>query len=166
MSNKTPEKPAKKTESAPRRSPLHLLIAISLVILGGYLLLSGINNVTDNKSILITPNGKRLNIEIADDQTERQQGLSGRDSLPTNGAMLFKFEQASENLCFWMKDMKFSLDMVWLNEDKKVVTIHRDVKPETYPSSFCPDSAAQYVIEIPAGTSDDYGLEIDRQVRF
>ena len=166
MSNKTLPKPENETKSAPKRSPSRLLFAIVLLAFGGYLFVNGVLNLTDNKSLLVMPNGQRLKTEIADDQAERQQGLSGRESMPSNSAMLFKFEQASESTCFWMKDTKFSLDMIWLDADKKVVTVHNNVASESYPNSYCPSSPAQYVIEIPAGKSEQYGLKAGAQVRF
>jgi uncharacterized protein len=150
----------------PKRSPGGLLLAIGFLLIGGYLLFSGIRNLTDNKSPLVMPNRQRLKAEIADDQNERQQGLSGRDKLADDGAMLFKFEQASDGICFWMKDMKFPIDMIWLDTNKKVVTVRSNVAPETYPNSFCPDSPAKYVIEIPAGKSEEYGLKAGAEVRF
>lgn len=166
MSNKTSKNQEEETASARKRSPARLGLAVILLLLGGYLLVSGIRNITDDKSVLVMPNGQRLSAEIPDDQTERQQGLSGRDNLAENGAMLFKFEQTSDSICFWMKDMKFSIDMVWLDEFKKVVTVKTNVSPDTYPTSFCPDSPAQFVIEVPAGAAAGYKLEPGAQVRF
>jgi uncharacterized membrane protein (UPF0127 family) len=65
-----------------------------------------------------------------------------------------------------MKDMKFALDMIWLDESKKVVTVKANVTPDTYPGSFCPDGPAQFVIEVPAGTAAGYKFEPGSQVRF
>ena len=166
MSNKTLPRPENETKSAPKRSTPRLFFAVSLLVIGGYLLVNGVLNLTDGKSLLIMPNGQRLKAEIADDQTEREKGLSGREDLADNSAMLFKFETESKDHCFWMKDTKFSLDMIWLDANKKVVTIKNNVAPETYPNSFCPGQPAQYVIEIPAGKSDMYGLKQSAQVRF
>lgn len=50
-----------------------------------------------------------------------------------------------------MKDMHFSLDMIWLSSGKRIEYIKGRVSPHTYPHVFCPNVAAQYVIELNAG---------------
>ena len=88
-----------------------------------------------------------------------EKGLSGRTSLPGDSAMLFVFDHPSKQ-CFWMKDMNFSLDIIWLDQDKKVVYIVPDLSPETYPKTFCPDKDATYVVEVNAGLAHKYGVDI------
>lgn len=167
MSNKTPPKPEEKTESAPKqRSVGRLIFAFGLVIIGAYLLVNGVVNITDNKRSLITPAGKRLQAEVADTPGLFTKGLSGRDGLDADKVMLFEFNETSQHHCMWMKDMKFNIDIVWLDEDKKVVDAVHDVSPETYPASFCPKDAARYVIELKSGEAANNKLEIGKQVRF
>ena len=88
--------------------------------------------------------------DIADTEVLREQGLSGRAELSEKSGMLFVFPQDGE-YAFWMKDMLFSIDIIWLTQDKKVVYIVKDAKPESYPSSFVPSGMSRYVIEVPAG---------------
>jgi len=107
----------------------------------------------------------RLHYETAETSEAQAEGLSGRDSLAANAGMLFIYPEPS-NHCFWMKDMKFPLDIIWLNENKRVVTIEEDVKPETYPKSFCPDLPAMYVIEVNAGTVNKAGVHKGDQLQF
>lgn len=104
--------------------------------------------------------GVLYHISIMRTDAQLQKGLSGTSSLPSGDAMLFVFPQ-NEQPRMWMKDMNYPIDMVWLNDDKEVVHVEKDVKPSTYdkvdPSkstTFQSDSPAHYVIEFPAGTID------------
>jgi uncharacterized membrane protein (UPF0127 family) len=73
--------------------------------------------------------------------------------------MLFVF--ASPDVYqFWMKDMNFPIDIIWLDANKKVVLIEHDVAPSTYPDSYGPETLTQYVIEIPAGEAKRAGLKV------
>ncbi len=94
-----------------------------------------------------------FNFEIADDARERTQGLSGRDSLADTEALLFVFE-TTDNHCFWMKDMKFNIDILWFDENKKLVYEKRDVSPASYPKNFCPNMPTKYVAEVTAGVAE------------
>lgn len=60
-----------------------------------------------------------LNVEIADNQGERSKGLSGRDKLATDAGMLFIFDTPKQYQ-FWMKGMKFPLDMIFIKDGKIV----------------------------------------------
>lgn len=88
-------------------------------------------------------------LEIAASEPARVHGLSDRQSLDTNKGMLFVFNTANTQ-CIWMKDMHFSLDIIWLDAGKKVVKIEQNVSPETYPENFCAEDT-KYVVELNAG---------------
>ena len=111
----------------------------------------------------LTVNGKQYVLEIKDTDAERQQGLSGRDSLPPSNAMLFSFDNHAQR-CFWMKDMKFDIDIVWLDESKKVVALEQSVQPSSYPQNFCHDG--KYVAEFVAGTAKTDGISKGSQFNF
>ncbi|MDB5186103.1 MAG: hypothetical protein JWL85_626 [Candidatus Saccharibacteria bacterium] len=95
----------------------------------------------------------------------RQQGLSGHPGLKDNETMVFVFDKL-EVQCFWMKDMKFGLDMIWLDDQKKIVAIEQNVSPDTYPQTFCPDAQARYVVEVNAGTANKLGLGLGQTVKL
>jgi uncharacterized membrane protein (UPF0127 family) len=120
----------------------------------------------DNGRVLILPNGKRLNLEVRDDEIGRVQGLSGRSSLSESSAMLFVFDIESDRYCFWMKDMKFDIDILWLDSKKRIVDAKYAASPSSYPEEFCPKSAARYVLELPAGQALKNGLIIGVQTKF
>lgn len=104
-------------------------------------------------------------LEVVRTETERQQGLSGRERLNENGGMLFIFDEAGTH-CLWMKDMRFKIDMVWLDGDKRVVDIQEVVATESYPESFCPDGPAKYVIELNAGAAHQAEIAIGSELNF
>ena len=65
-----------------------------------------------------------------------------------------------------MKDMLFSLDILWINNDGVVVEVERNITPTTYPKTFINSSAATYVLEINAGEAEKRGLYIGSKVRI
>lgn len=103
--------------------------------------------------------------EVADSGFKRELGLSGRSQLAPDGAMLFVFEQ-SGYYAFWMKDMHFPLDIIWLDEHKKVITINTDVLPSTYPATFSPLSPARYVLELNAGFAKKLHISLGDKASF
>ena len=110
-------------------------------------------------------NNKRVNVLLADTSAERAKGLSDRDRMNSDQGMLFVFDTPSQ-YCFWMKDMKFPIDMVWLNKDKKIITIRANATPDSYPDTFCPDEDAQYVLEISAGQAANLHIKEGDQAQF
>lgn len=107
----------------------------------------------------VTLGGVTLNAYISDTDEERAQGLSDKTSLLKDEGMLFVFEKPAK-YGFWMKDMLFAIDIIWIGEDKKVLGIERGVKPETFPETFYPPSEVLYVFEVPSGFSDTHGIEV------
>jgi len=102
--------------------------------------------------------------EIADTDTERRQGLGGRQGIAENEAMLFVFDSESDQYCFWMKDVNFPLDIMWFDDQKQFVDAVYNLDPATYPETFCPESAARYVIEVKGGVGER--LRLTRESRF
>jgi len=100
-------------------------------------------------------------------EAERETGLSGRTCIDSNQAMLFVFDaKDSANHCFWMKNMKFPIDILWLDSRKTNVYRVIDARPETYPSQFCPDMETQYVLEIQSGRASELKLEPGVRLNF
>lgn len=103
--------------------------------------------------------------ELADDETERYQGLSGRDKLAPNKALLFVFDR-DDTWGITMREMKFAIDIVWLSAQKRVVHIKRNATPASYPEVFSPPIPARYVIEFPAGSVSMYGISVGSVATF
>ena len=110
-------------------------------------------------------NGERILVEVADTDALRTRGLSFRDELSSDRGMLFVLP-SSEYAGFWMKDMKFSIDIIWLDEKKKIAHIEQAVSPESFPRIFYPDKKSLYVIEVPAGFSQKHNLRVGDPISF
>lgn len=109
-------------------------------------------------------NNQCVELERADTNQARIKGLSDRESLAPGTGMLFVFEQPATE-CMWMKDMRFSIDIIWLDESKHISKTEQNVPPETYPKSFCQDNT-MYVIELNAGDVERLGLQVGQKLSF
>ena len=98
-----------------------------------------------------------LDIEIADDEYQTQTGLMYRNGMLDSQGMLFVFED-SRPRSFYMKNTEFSIDIIYINSDKEIVSIQKNAKPYD-PTSLPSEGAAQYVLEVNAGLSDTWELE-------
>jgi len=99
---------------------------------------------------------KNLQIEIADNEYETQTGLMYRSSMKDSEAMLFIFENEIRR-SFYMKNTEFALDIIFINMDKKVVSIQKNAQPLDQ-TSLPSEAPAMYVLEVNAGLSDKWGL--------
>lgn len=114
----------------------------------------------------ITVGDKTVYVYLADTEAKRELGLSGRESLAADEGMLFIFPIEGKP-SFWMKDMKFPIDMLWIANDGSIIYIKENVSPDTYPEQFAPDTGlARYVLELPAGYSKEHGLDIGSRVEI
>ncbi len=104
-----------------------------------------------------------FNVDVVDTDTERTQGLSGRESLVEEEGMLFVFEK-SGIYPFWMKDMSFPIDIIWIDENLKVVYIKENATPQSFPEVFTPNISALYVLEVSAGVIAEEKIKIDDDV--
>ncbi|MCH7568166.1 MAG: DUF192 domain-containing protein [Nanoarchaeota archaeon] len=106
-------------------------------------------------------------VEIADDDEERQQGLMFRESLEQDKGMFFVFPK-NDIYPFWMKNTLIPLDIIWIDENRIVVFISKNVQPcVADPCQIIePEKEALYVLELNAGTSDEIGLEVGDEVEF
>jgi uncharacterized membrane protein (UPF0127 family) len=112
----------------------------------------------------INLHGQCYKAEYATTAQTRMKGLSDRENLEAHKAMVFVFD-SSERQCFWMKDMRFPIDIVWLDGSKKVIKIETNISPQTYPNSFCADNT-KYVIELNADAASQTGLKIGDPIQF
>lgn len=101
---------------------------------------------------VILPDGSAVRIEVAADDDTRAQGLMFRDRVPEGTGMLFVFPQNGE-YPFWMKNTLVPLDMIWIDEQRRVVHVKENVPPcksDVCPS-YPPHAQAKYVLELGAG---------------
>ncbi len=99
---------------------------------------------------------KVVDIEIADNDQERTQGMMYRTSMSYDRAMLFIMEYEREQ-SFWMRNTKMSLDILYVNGDMEIVTIYKHTQP--YSESAIPSfKRAKYVVETAAGFCDQFEI--------
>jgi hypothetical protein len=104
-----------------------------------------------------------LYASLALTDSERTRGLSNTTMLPDDVAKVFVFPR--EDLwSFWMKEMLYPIDIIWVNSSSTVVHIETAVSPDTYPESFTPSAPARYVIEVVAGWADNHGVSVGTKV--
>lgn len=135
------------------------LILGLVIIIGSAFLFLEKRLVQENLTKIVKINETSILAEIADIPEARALGLSGREALTDNTGMLFIFDQPAK-YGFWMKDMNFAIDIVWINEELYVIGVEKNVSPKTFPQIFHPDQAVKYVLELPAGFADEYRIDI------
>lgn len=109
--------------------------------------------------------GVRIPVLVLEREIERERGLSNTVSLPTRTGALFIFAKPG-NYSFWMKDMRYPIDIVWIDADWKVLGVTENVVPESYPTAFYPPSDAKYVLEVNAGEARVLKLKQGSVVTF
>lgn len=103
---------------------------------------------------------------VVDTEAMRRKGLSSTEKLPPNGGLLMKYDVDGYH-GIWMKDMKLSIDIVWINNDKKVVHIVKNASPElSADETFAPKALARYVLELPAGSVDVSAIKVGQVASF
>ena len=104
-------------------------------------------------------------VEIVKTLEERNKGLMFKKNLAPDEGMLFVFDKEGY-YSFWMKDMNFPIDIIWIGEDLKIVYIEKNVSPDSYPTTFISKENARYVLEVISGFSEKNNLKEGDLVRF
>ena len=105
-----------------------------------------------------------IDIEFAENDYERSEGLMYRTDMKENQGMLFIFPNEMIQ-SFWMKSTVLSLDMIFINSELEIVTIHKKTIPYDE-SSYRSTRPAQYVLETIAGYTDKYNIKVGDKVVF
>lgn len=112
-----------------------------------------------------------LEVQIADTEPRRVRGLMFQDQLPYDQGMIFVFDKPGL-YSLWMLNMQFSLDMMWFDEDGKIVHIEKDVPPCKTPleiatcQSIIPEGQAVYVLEVTSGFIEQNNVTKDSILRI
>ncbi len=107
-----------------------------------------------------------LEVQIADTEPRRVRGLMFQDQLPYDKGMIFVFDEPGL-YSLWMLNMQFHLDMIWFDENGKVVHIEKDVAPCKAAleiatcQSVVPEGEALYVLEVTSGFIDRNNITYD-----
>ena len=140
-----------------------------LIILTVILALTGCGTTATKKlpTTNVEINGVKVKAEVVKTQTDVQKGLSGREFLDEDKGMLFAFE-TPDRYAFWMKDVSFPLDFIWILDDK-VVDLDLNVPIVTNgqkPPEYMPLSAVNYVLEVNAGFIESHGIKPGDSVKI
>ena len=118
-------------------------------------------------AIVTTSTGKKISVEVADTVEKRSLGLGKRSGLGNGWGMLFVFEKRKQH-GFWMKDMEFPLDIIWL-DNHRIAYILRNVQPAksgVIPPVMTPPVAGNFVLEIDAGRADELKLQVGQRLKY
>jgi uncharacterized membrane protein (UPF0127 family) len=137
------------------------LFRLLIVLFSAGLALAGVQRAAaEESSILRLPDGRSVTLEIASTPTQRSLGLMFRPSLANDHGMLFLFPEP-DRLGIWMKNMLIPLDILWLDDHKRIIHIETNVPPCSHEPCliYQPDIPARYVIELASGTVTQAGLQ-------
>jgi uncharacterized membrane protein (UPF0127 family) len=115
---------------------------------------------TDNKYLKATVKGFELNADVPITSELMAKGLAVKNQLKENEAMLFVFEDSAQH-SFWMKDIKFPIDIIWLDSDGRVVHIEQNLQPCVSVficPTYTPNTDSQYILETVAGFTQNIML--------
>jgi hypothetical protein len=119
------------------------------------------------RGAVVVPDGTRVRVEIADTWATRQQGLMFRKTLAANEGMIFVFDKPGYH-AFWMKNTLIPLDMLWLDQGGRVVSLAGAVPPcQADPCpSYGGDAEAMYVVEVVAGFARQHGVKVGDRLKL
>lgn len=145
----------------------YAIVAAGAVLIAAlvYIDLPGLPSDTTVASSTIELKGQAVSVFVADTPEERERGLSGWSGLADGEGMLFVFAK-DDRYAFWMKDMLFSIDILWLSKAGMIVHREENVASETYPTAFAPSTEARYVVELPAGYVAEHAIQVGDFVRL
>ncbi|MBU1132006.1 DUF192 domain-containing protein [Patescibacteria group bacterium] len=151
-----------------------IIIVISIWLLGFAVYVfasqdSGNCSPSGKSKSLTMPNNEIICAKLAVTAGEKSSGLSGVSAMVDYDSMLFIYEEP-QSVSFWMNEMKFALDIIYLDENKTVLEIYKNEKP-CESGNVCPiipaeTSAVKYVLELPAGKADLFGLKINLKIKW
>jgi uncharacterized membrane protein (UPF0127 family) len=105
-----------------------------------------------------------LDVEIAKTPQERERGLMQRPALPEGSGMIFLFDNERAR-GFWMKNTPMALDIFFVNADSQIVRVAKNTTPYST-ERIESEAPAQFVVEVPAGYADRFGIVAGDRIRF
>lgn len=168
----------KSTKTKSKITAQKIVIAILAIAVIGYFIFDTFikNNEPELEYYTFTKEGEltftdsvgtlkaKIDLEIADNDYERQLGLMNRKEMKETEGMLFIFPM-QQLQSFWMRNTLISLDIMFVNDQKKIVTIHKETKilsDTSYPSS----QPSVYVVEVLAGFTDRHNIQIGDRINW
>ena len=150
------------------RKTIFISINVSLCIIQFFTFnQSFAEEIVYSHAIVTTSTGEEIPVEIADTLNKRSLGLGKRTSLKKGWGMLFVFEKRKPHR-FWMKDMQFPLDIIWLDNHRIVHIIHnaKPVNSSDEPEVMTSQVPVNFVLEIAAGRAAKLRLKTGQRMKF
>lgn len=149
---------------------IDIVLVFFVIILGAMMMVVRLASpdLTDDPSFVILK-GEAVKVEIADEPAEWTLGLSSRESIDKNSGMLFLFPKKQVH-SFWMKDMNFDIDLLWISGQKivgmeKNMPISTTTADDNLPRYLAPEPIDK-VLEVKAGTIDNLQLQLEDELDF
>ncbi len=158
--------------STDRRSKTRIVVLVLAAICAIIVSAVGIESLvqptesTPTRPLVLAGGSSRAttyNLEVVRSEASQEKGLGGRASLGPQSGMLFSYDTVAQR-CFWMKGMRFNIDIVWFDTSHRVKSIVQNLAPYTYPQTYCAD--ARYIVELPPGAATRHDLQIGQTVKF
>lgn len=108
--------------------------------------------------ITISIGNKSYSVEVAKTEEEKAKGLSNRKELKSNEGMLFDFSDDIGEKSFWMKDTLIALDVIFINEDQEVISVHKGEPNSEEPIT---EDNVMYVLEVNQNSGIKQGDELE-----
>jgi len=122
-----------------------------------------------NTRVVTLPGGRKVQAEVVTSEVEMTRGMMFRDSLAPDRGMLF-IHGATGNYPYWMYQVRIPLDMLWMDEEHRIVEISAGTPPCNTKASQCPTYGghrpARFVLELVGGMGAKYGLKIGDRLEF
>ena len=180
MAQKKQKKTTRKNEPEPKNkrkiSVTTLVSVIVVLVLALFFVMNNCNQNIEPEYYYFNKDGEltftdslgnsiiKIDLEIADNEYKRQLGLMNRPTMEENQGMLFIFP-VEQMQSFWMRNTLISLDMIFVNKDKKIVTIHKNTKvlsSQSYPST----EPSMYVVEVVGGFTDRHNIVVGDKINW
>jgi uncharacterized protein len=147
-----------------------ILLILGLLILAAVIAAIARGNFKKNSSSsddlsTVSINGQTYQVEIVSTIEAQARGLSGRERLEKNSGMLFVYSEPASQ-AFWMKGMKFPIDIIWIKEQKIVgITENAPVDSNLIPKIYNSPGKVDLVLEVAAGTAAATGIKVGDAVK-
>jgi uncharacterized protein len=153
-----------------KNSRLVLPIAVAFVIIASGFFFFVAKNIIEpsgpaDSTITITVGEKIIIAEVVDTPDKMTRGLGGRENLSDGEGVWFIFAESAKH-GIWMRNMKFPIDILWFDENLRLVHVKEDANPDTYPEIFSPPVNSRFVLEIPSGYAEKTGIKLGDTVQI
>ena len=146
-----------------KKNVIFIIVGVVVLAMAVYYISTRVYSICGNKIVSVNINNHTLHVETVLSDEKLRKGLGGRGGMCVSCGMLFEFPKAGK-YSFWMKDMRFPLDLVWILQGR-VVHIEKNVQPD-FIGILTPPGLADRVLELNAGSVDKFGIKIGDIVIF